>query len=258
MKDFIECPHCGFLSLAGESDGGMRCHSCGKVIGGRSSRGAAAKRALRVRMLQRMFFALFYVRYFVLAGLLALFVYNYCIYTPRYRRMVGPVAVAQPYQLIRLPLTAFPYKGHKIVRVADFSVEARVLSLAWRFPAGDFARLSPVDIAVGWGFMAEEESAAMYKIHHVPAVRRLLFTVSWASGAAGMVNFHVANIHVIPAGAAVEKKLREVRVGDVVAMEGRLVNVVFPDGSYIYTSVSRRDGGDGACEVLWLEKLEIL
>lgn len=202
--------------------------------------------------------ALFYARYFLLAAVSVFIVYNYYIYTPRDRAEPVRAVLDPPSQSLILSPVVLNKGEVRIAKVAEFSVEARVLSLAWRLPINDFARLSPMDIALGWGFMAETGNASVIKIHHVPIARQLLWTVSWAGGGAGLINAHVANVHIIPADDVVAGRLRQVRVGDIVDMSGNLVDIAFPDGSQIATSLSRFDTGDGACEVLWLEKLDIL
>ena len=41
-------------------------------------------------------------------------------------------------------------------------------------------------------------------------------------------------------------------------MEGELVLLTFPDGTYYASSLSRDDTGDGACEIFRVASLEIL
>jgi hypothetical protein len=67
---------------------------------------------------------------------------------------------------------------------------------------------------------------------------------------------HSANTHVIPADAVVARQLKRLRVGQVVHLNGYLVNGVRDDGAYITTSLTRSDTGAGACEVMLVEEVD--
>ena len=45
--------------------------------------------------------------------------------------------------------------------------------------------------------------------------------------------------------------------GQVVALEGYLVKVISKDGWRWQSSLTRNDTGNGACEVIWVEEVEI-
>jgi hypothetical protein len=66
-----------------------------------------------------------------------------------------------------------------------------------------------------------------------------------------------ANMHLIPATAAVEKTLKSVRVGQVVWLKGYLVEVKGDDGFRWLSSLTREDTGNGACEVIWVEDARV-
>jgi hypothetical protein len=65
-------------------------------------------------------------------------------------------------------------------------------------------------------------------------------------------------VHIIPASPAVAAVLEQVRRDDTVRLAGQLVNVRAADGWRWRSSTTFEDTGDGACELLWLEQLEIL
>jgi len=66
-----------------------------------------------------------------------------------------------------------------------------------------------------------------------------------------------ANTHIIPAGKDVESSLRKIRRGDIVHIQGMLVNVKAEKWSW-KTSQTRNDTGGGACEIIWVDSLEII
>ena len=68
---------------------------------------------------------------------------------------------------------------------------------------------------------------------------------------------HTANTHLIPATGRIASALAHVRRGDVVRLEGDLVDVTGPDGFVWKTSLSRTDTGDGACETLYVRAVTI-
>ena len=69
---------------------------------------------------------------------------------------------------------------------------------------------------------------------------------------------HSANVHVIAASAEAAKALARVKVSDRVRLAGKLVEVRADDGWHWRSSLSRTDTGASACELLWLERLELL
>ena len=62
--------------------------------------------------------------------------------------------------------------------------------------------------------------------------------------------------HMIPAHAAVARKLNQVRPGHIVRLRGYLVAVSADDGWQWRSSLSRTDTGNGACELMWVESVE--
>ena len=54
-----------------------------------------------------------------------------------------------------------------------------------------------------------------------------------------------------------ESRLRRLRPGQVVTLTGYLVDVRGPGGFRWNTSLRRDDTGDGACELMWIERVSI-
>jgi hypothetical protein len=72
----------------------------------------------------------------------------------------------------------------------------------------------------------------------------------------------VSNNHLIPATPAVAAAIRAIRVGDQIQMKGLLVDyTVSRDGRQIFTrrtSLTRKDTGNGACEILYVTDLFVV
>ena len=73
----------------------------------------------------------------------------------------------------------------------------------------------------------------------------------------GYIASHTANTHLIPASGRVASALARVRRGDVVRLEGDLVDIDGPDGFLWRTSLTRTDTGAGACETLYVRAITI-
>jgi len=66
------------------------------------------------------------------------------------------------------------------------------------------------------------------------------------------------NFHTIAATDAVQGIIADLRPGQIVYLHGQLVRVVSPDGWYWESSLSRTDRGDGSCELVWVDEIEVL
>ncbi|SEJ43305.1 hypothetical protein [Frateuria terrea] len=137
--------------------------------------------------------------------------------------------------------------------LAHIALTARVLSREdYRWDAG--ASLAPMDLALGWGRMSGnavlarmeiDQSARFYHWHvdTFPIPRREIERSS-------------ANMHLIPANTGVRRAMERVRRGELVHIEGFLVDASRPDGWHWRSSLTRDDTGDGACELVYVEALD--
>ncbi|QNK00199.1 hypothetical protein [Dyella telluris] len=139
-----------------------------------------------------------------------------------------------------------------LVTRARFELTARVLSREdYRFDAG--ASLAPMDLALGWGRMSDSAVLAQVQISqenrfyhwHVerfPIPRREIEQSS-------------SNMHMIPADDTARRELERVRPGEVIHLEGFLVDASKADGWRWRTSMTRDDTGAGACELVYVESV---
>lgn len=151
------------------------------------------------------------------------------------------------------PDGGFAYPGYDVRTVESFTIEARVLSRE-NYSMGREADLSPTDLALGWGPMAEEEVIADFQISQ--RNRWYYWKTQTMPISRTEVIRHSANVHIIPGNSDVAEALARVREEDRVRLVGRLVDVHAEDGWRWRTSRSRSDTGGGSCELLWLERLE--
>lgn len=147
---------------------------------------------------------------------------------------------------------AFRFNDYTIHPLASFQATARVLG-AEHYRLGREAELAPVDLALGWGPMAEDAVLDALEIHQSG---RFFF---WRAESFPIprrdIETHSANVHMIPASPEIDRRLRAVRAGDVIRLRGYLVRVEATDGWQWRSSLSRADTGAGACELVLLEAL---
>ena len=67
-----------------------------------------------------------------------------------------------------------------------------------------------------------------------------------------------ANMHMIPADPGVKRQLERVRAGQVIHLEGFLVDASRPGGWHWKTSMTRNDTGAGACELIYVESVDVV
>ncbi|MBU6248513.1 MAG: hypothetical protein KGN77_12205 [Xanthomonadaceae bacterium] len=137
---------------------------------------------------------------------------------------------------------------------AHFVLTARVLSREdYRFDDG--ASLAPTDLALGWGRMSD--SAVLDRIRISQGGRFYHWQVDRFPIPRREIEESSANMHIIPADAGVRGMLARVRPGEVVHIEGFLVDARRPGGWRWNTSLTRDDTGNGACELVFAESLVI-
>jgi hypothetical protein len=137
---------------------------------------------------------------------------------------------------------------------ASFDVSAIVTSDEhYRFDDGAF--LVPVDLVMTWGKLPKEpyKSEVSYG-----QITRYYF---WRTNAPDLdlryIRSHSANMHMIPADDNVRRALLSVGSGDPVRVQGLLVNARRDDGFHWNSSLTREDDGPGACELVWVEEIQI-
>jgi hypothetical protein len=170
-------------------------------------------------------------------------------------RLPGAPVAGEPEQDDRTRRAAFEHRGYRIAPVAQFTVRARLLS-AERYSLGRQAELSPIDFALGWNGMSDDRVLARLRISQ----GNRFYYYGWDDAPPLPMEEMVrssANMHLIPATADVRRRLESVRPGSTVTLYGWLVDVSAPDGWSWRTSRTRTDSGNGACELVWVEDVEV-
>ena len=66
-----------------------------------------------------------------------------------------------------------------------------------------------------------------------------------------------SNMHMIPANAAVERTLKQVKAGGYIRITGQLVQVSHASGWTWTSSLTRSDSGANSCELVFVESVEL-
>jgi hypothetical protein len=179
--------------------------------------------------------------------------------------VTGPLSQAEIASALALPpvQTAttrlpFAYKEFRLTPRAEYAITARVFSTRryhWNF-IDRFYLVAPEDLAVGWGQLSD------YKNRDILHIRQedRFFKYRWRGAPPyppEIMIASMANNHIVPATSEMAARLGQVRPGDIVHMEGALVDISDPGHGTIATSLTRTDTGFGACEILYLEELQI-
>lgn len=166
----------------------------------------------------------------------------------------GVLAPDPPVQQAVQQARVWVKNGYRIIPLARFSLYALVLHKR-RYRFDRESEISPIDLALGWGPMADQQvldhidisQANRWYYWHadsLPIPRKQIIASS-------------ANMHMIPANDAVRMQLADVKRGDLIALSGYLVQVQAGANWTWRSSLTRTDTGEGACELVWVENLAI-
>ncbi len=150
---------------------------------------------------------------------------------------------------------SWPVGDQRITALASYDIKATVLSTE-RYWADEGSRISPVDFTVGWGSMSDISLARKLDLRQGGRWFRYRLPSASFPVPTNEINSHVANMHLIPSGETVRERLLAVRAGDAVELIGKLVEVEGQKGAKWRSSLSRSDTGAGACELLWVERMD--
>lgn len=167
----------------------------------------------------------------------------------------GILAPDEPIQENISNAPMFMHNDYFITPMATFEVKARVLARK-NYSWGRESDLSPIDFALGWGRMSDESVLQYIRIRQ--ATRFYFWRVREFPIPRREIETHSANMHMIPANREIERTLKKVRQGDLIAIKGKLVRAEAPDGWKWVSSLTRTDTGNGACELVFVEEFEIV
>lgn len=185
---------------------------------------------------------------------LALLAWKHYYYVPKAPDLgPGILAGGAPYQN-STTLSSFREGDYTYFPRASFDIEARVLSVS-KYYFDQKSRISPLDLAVGWEKMSDESVLENIDVWQEKRGYRWHATHNTLSN--NEIISSSANIHIIPGSQSIAEDLNTIRIGDLVHIEGFLVDVHKNTGWRWRTSLKRNDIGTESSEILYVKSFSI-
>lgn len=142
---------------------------------------------------------------------------------------------------------------YRIKELATINVIAKVLAKKnYSFDRG--ADLSPTDVTLGWGRMSDEKVLESISISQ--SGRFYFWHVKEFPIPRQEIQTHSANMHLIPVNDEIKKAISDIKKGEIIEIVGHLVSVSSVIDKWTWTSsLTRNDTGNGACELILVEKI---
>jgi len=121
----------------------------------------------------------------------------------------------------------FERDGHIMTGLAQFKAKARVVSVE-RYGKDRQAKIAPLDIVLGWGALSDTVTFKGVDVGQTE--RGVVFESYDPKLPKEAVAAQLLNLHVIGADADTDQRLRDLRRGNIVEIEGWLVEVRAGDG----------------------------
>jgi hypothetical protein len=136
--------------------------------------------------------------------------------------------------------------------LARFSLDARILHRKV-YSYDRESKLVPVDLALGWGPMSDQSVLDRLTISQSTRFYWYEYQLPPPIPNEQIIS-HSTNLHVIPGTSAVASFCKSLRQGELVHLDGVLVEATGPAIGTWRSSLSRTDTGNGACELMLVEE----
>jgi hypothetical protein len=173
-----------------------------------------------------------------------------------------PALLMPPIQISLSSPQTFTLKGYTITKVASYVATARVIATSYNWWLDPLNEISRMDLALGWGCMADKRVLHQLSILHDRRHLGLSYLHDHVYNAENQVILSTeimcssANTHIIPANDNIEKIVESLHRNQIVTLTGSLVNLS-KSGVFWNTSLAREDTGDGACEIMYVDSVKI-
>jgi ribosomal protein L37AE/L43A len=270
------CYHCGYKRKASDKTAAWRCPRCGVAYNKMANQATATNQAttnthttinpkdpLRIIQNPKLYTVARVANNFIYLSLLLLALSYWNQGRLPERNALSIFLENNPRQTAtqRQPF-AFDYRGKRIevTPVASYELWGLIAShnnidgFVWGYDKDD---VNIKDICVLWGANLASNDYQHYKIWNKQ------WTCMLELNAEQMQRFHgdaLSNNHLLAEAPNIRKTIRELRVGDQVRIKGMLVNYRTPSFApqWRSTSTQRGDAGNGACEVVFVEEIDVL
>ncbi|QCU90138.1 hypothetical protein [Thiomicrorhabdus sediminis] len=191
----------------------------------------------------------------LLALALAVFVWQHFYYVSSAPKLgPGVVAGGAPY-VSQADTKTFRDGDFTIYPSNNFSAEVRVLH-ATHYYFDRASRLSPFAMIVGWQEMSDESYIEAYDFSHFER------SYSWDSETMPLesedVEHKIANLNIIPANNGVKAMLNNIKIGNVVEIEGFIVNVKSSTGWRWSSAHNDKLSAEPGNQIIYATKISIV
>jgi hypothetical protein len=151
-----------------------------------------------------------------------------------------------------------------MVKKAKYKIIGRVVSTEEHTGTNIDELLSPRDLALAWGVMSLDRNHK--KMEYNSEGREYIFRIVDNSLVEEYETMRVtftnsSNNHIVPADENTRKILNEIKIGNIVLIEGYLVTLEWNQkGDHYYwgTSMTRNDTRDNSCELIYTNNIKIV
>lgn len=165
----------------------------------------------------------------------------------------------QENQLKKMPFTIEKKEGtFGIQPQAKYRISARVKG-SKSYSKGWESSLSPVDLALAWGRLADKEFDRYISYSQRGRWYYYRYSADTPVDNTYIIN-HSCNNHLIPSTENIRRAVKTIKTNDLVEIQGYLVNIRGKVGNadvWWNTSTSRSDSGAHSCEIIYVEKIRI-
>jgi hypothetical protein len=154
-------------------------------------------------------------------------------------------------------------RDYQLTPVAKYTISGRIVSTRHYSAGWDYglaAELSPVDFAMAWGDLAKPEMDQYIHYDHGQRFMHYRYNPQTVPVSAQYMIEHASNTHLIPASPVVDRVIKTVKTNEIVVLNGYLVNMSSVQGLSHFgwsTSLTRKDTGGGACELMYVTEVRI-
>lgn len=176
----------------------------------------------------------------------------------------GINAAAEPFQQDTSPFqTSLAVSGGvaNIYSDSAYSISAKVESIKSYDDA--LGAVAPYDLLLAWGDVSRTDVDSQLSWEQSNRRGSVTGTLN-GDGPQISNNYvigHVSNNHIVPANDRIRDALASIKPGDMVKIDGRLVDLRFQTSDQrtvsVNTSKVRTDQGDGACEIIFADQIKI-
>ena len=178
-------------------------------------------------------------------------------------RIILESGIKAPFEPIQTELTIYEKDYIKIndfsaIPLYNFDITAKVLSKKKYQGDSDFVanEVMPYDLALGWNVMSDEEVVS--KIDIEQRNRWYFWETKNSPVPLNLISNSSANMHIVTDSEETIETLENIKVGQIIRIKGKLIKLIKSGTSYSVTSsTTRKDSGNGGCEVLYTKDIEI-